>query len=249
MNSAVGLVDERKINRFLEKRGHKSEVEVFKELKSVIDEALKSGEVTSQQLLAGTAPEHYQKNYDNMIKYAVKLDYLVSKHLTEAKSKGAEFEKEIRAIDAEIDNEDRFNLKPGTYEEEPEERNKLEQAKQAYLENPNEENSLKYVKNKLFPGDISPEAKFNQEDNQRADKFNRAMKEIEDKTIENVARAEVNKRIKLKRMETGNNFRQEERREALGDPRLNKNVATKNPGEMDKKITARMDEIVAEDSA
>lgn len=136
---------ERKINRFLEKRGMKQQVADYWKIYNNIDKALKDGRTTLQELKAGEAPEDIKNDFIKMHQLGYVLGNTYNKHAQEiVKTKGhAKLKEEFDLIDKEVESEiqrEAFIAEGKT---------KLDTAKTQYEMNPTSENMRKIITEEL----------------------------------------------------------------------------------------------------
>lgn len=198
--------------------------------------AMEEEGVTPEDIQAGRGTEKVFKALEDLNRSKIIVEGVLA-HQLKKSSESGEFEQIEKESEGYISKEE----KQQTADKE------IAEALENYQNNPTPENQFEYFKKAR--GNLSPEERFEREDTERAEKHRRAIKEIEDKAIENIAQAQARKLRDLQAMRSGKNSHSEAREEALNDPRLKKKpILNKKPGEMEDKITARTEEIVAEGS-
>lgn len=137
----VSPILERKINRFLEKRGLKQEVKDYWKAYNNIDDALKDGRITQEQLNSGDIPEDIKSDLLRMHQLGYSLSTNYNKHINEILTTHGKdkLKEEFDSIDKEIDTE----IEKETFINDG--RAKLEEAKARYKNNPTNENMRKII--------------------------------------------------------------------------------------------------------
>ena len=221
------------IKYFMHKKGLSHLQEKVVDNLAKLEVAMENEGVTFDDIQAGRATENVFKHLENLNKSKVVVEGVLAHQFKKSHESG-----EFEQIEKESEN---YIIKEEKKQVEDKE---LTEALENYQSNPTSANQFEYFKK--VRGNLTPEEKFAKEEAQRAARHNRALDEIKEKSIENVARAEAKKEFNHQRMITGENRFRAEKEEALADPRIKK-VPIHSTSALDAQIEARKEEIIKDE--